>query len=496
MIKNTRFKFCLSSGLLALSMSFAQADELTAYSLIEKDSGKKIVVRVTGMEAGNLAFIYKGKSFSMPIEKFKEGTADEVSRMLEHATADAAADESAKKSSLDKINAGVMHPLFSEVSLWGEKAGKVAERLKWPTESVKKYSSSYRYYPRGDYQFLGAHPYCATLYGGEGDEPQRVSLVFANKGDYGSKMGFGEDHFKKMHPKVELPKSLEEAIDFDTDLITKSLTDALGREPVKQRYGEKEDKREVLRWDYEDHSFLLSSLEGEYVSLLIVPTADADAKGKVKFVKDSDLRAKQLTNLVTTEQGDVYIDNIPMVNQGPKGYCAPATFERAMSYMHIPADMYLLATAATTQEGTYTGLLAENCKRIIRSKARTIKDLKLDKDLKLKTVKKYIDKGVPILWQMRSLDGYNKAINKRSKERAQVTDFKQWAIDLQAEADELAPDLLELDEKHHICLIIGYNEETQELAVSDSWGPAYELRWVHIDIAQAVTSSGGFVIDF
>jgi len=56
--------------------------------------------------------------------------------------------------------------------------------------------------------------------------------------------------------------------------------------------------------------------------------------------------------------------------------------------------------------------------------------------------------------------------------------------------------MLAQKENYHICMIIGYNEETQELAVSDSWGPAYELRWVHIDIAKAVTSSGGFVIDF
>ena len=45
-------------------------------------------------------------------------------------------------------------------------------------------------------------------------------------------------------------------------------------------------------------------------------------------------------------------------------------------------------------------------------------------------------------------------------------------------------------------MVIGYNEATNEVAVSDSWGPRYELRWVHLDIAKAVTSRGGFVIDF
>jgi len=488
------FKYPLTSAVvtLLLSMASVNANDLATYPLIEKESGKKIIVKVTDLKDGKISFVYKNQSFSLPIERFQDGTVVEVTSLL----AEQGTGKDSEKIDFGNINKYIGHALFEDVSLWNEQAGDIAKRLKWAKESVKKYSSSYRSYPRSNYQFLGARPYCVTLYGGENDKPESLSLVFANKGDYGSNVGAGEDHFKKLHPEEELPNTLDEAIELDTKLISKTLTEALGSEPTKQRYGEKEDKRTTLRWDFEDHSFLLSSLEGEYVSLLIVPIANAEAGGKVKFVKDSDLRAQQLTNIVQEENGDVFIDNIPMVNQGPKGYCAPATFERAMSYMKIPADMYLLATAATTQAGTNTRLLAENCKRIIRSKARRIRDLDLHKDLKMKTVQKYIDKGVPVLWQMRSLREYNQLANKRSKQRAGITDFGAWATEISAEATEVSPQMLAQKENYHICMIIGYNEETQELAVSDSWGPAYELRWVHIDIAKAVTSSGGFVIDF
>jgi hypothetical protein len=158
--------------------------------------------------------------------------------------------------------------------------------------------------------------------------------------------------------------------------------------------------------------------------------------------------------------------------------------------------MYLLATAATKPGGgTYTELLAESCKRIVRSKARRIKDLDLEKDLKIRRIKKYIDKGVPILWQMRSLPQYNKIANTRTRERASVTNFEDWKTEIAQEAEEIAPTLKNIKENNHICMIIGYNEKTDELAVSDSWGPRYELRWIHIDIAKAVTDSGGFVID-
>ena len=30
----------------------------------------------------------------------------------------------------------------------------------------------------------------------------------------------------------------------------------------------------------------------------------------------------------------------------------------------------------------------------------------------------------------------------------------------------------------HICLIIGYNKKTGEIAISDSWGPRFAERWV------------------
>jgi len=382
-------------------------------------------------------------------------------------------------------------------TLWSEPAVKIAKRLKWRAESQGDGGNSYRHYPAANYSFLGAHPYCATLYSGEDGKGERFSLVFANKGDYGSTSGIGPDHFKQIHPDTELPNTLNEAIEIDEEVIRKNLTLTLKQEPKVQYYGEKEDKRKVLRWDAGEHAFLLTSIEDEMTSLLIVPTENADQQGKVNLLKDSDLKAKLIKNVVKEENGDVLITNIPMVDQGPKGYCAPASFERAMRYMNIPADMYLLATAATAAGGgTNTSLLADSCKRIVRSKARKIRDISLDKDLKVRYVKKFIDKGVPVLWQMKSLADYNKIANARTVARRDVSDLSHWATEIQAEADKVSGRLKSTDGNYHICMIIGYNEATNELAVSDSWGPRYALRWVSVDIAKAVTTRGGFVIDF
>jgi hypothetical protein len=40
----------------------------------------------------------------------------------------------------------------------------------------------------------------------------------------------------------------------------------------------------------------------------------------------------------------------------------------------------------------------------------------------------------------------------------------------------------------HICLIIGYNQQTGEIAISDSWGPRFAERWVRAREAQKVSS--------
>ncbi|MGJ8673399.1 C39 family peptidase [Rubritalea sp.] len=458
--------------------------------ITQKSSGKSLPVKVHSIVDGKITFeIKSGKKFTSPTASFTSDSLANADKYLK-------AKNSEVDQTLSAINTAISHPLFdTNLPLWEQSATDVAKRLKWPNESTSAQSSSYRYYPPKTYTFLGTHPYSAVLYGDAVGNPSHLSLVFANKGDYGSKLGMGEDHFKKIHPDEVLPASLNDAIELDANIITQTLTKALG-ESVEQYYGEKEDKRRVLRWDYGEHSFILSEEDLEYTSLLVVPKPIADNEGKVDFVKDSDLRNVVAANVVNEENGDTVIKNIPMVNQGPKGYCAPATFERAMRYMLVPADMYLLATAATQPEGgTNTSLLADSAKRIIRSKARRIKDLDLKKDLKIRTVKKYIDKGVPVLWQMRSLDEYNKIANKRTKERESITDFSAWAETTSEEAEQLRESFELNYTNHHICLIIGYNEATNEIAVSDSWGPRYALRWVNIDIAQAVTNPGGFVID-
>ena len=47
-------------------------------------------------------------------------------------------------------------------------------------------------------------------------------------------------------------------------------------------------------------------------------------------------------------RGDVFVDNVPMVDQGQKGYCAAASAERVLRYYGVEIDEHQVAEAAGT----------------------------------------------------------------------------------------------------------------------------------------------------
>jgi hypothetical protein len=44
-------------------------------------------------------------------------------------------------------------------------------------------------------------------------------------------------------------------------------------------------------------------------------------------------------------------------------------------------------------------------------------------------------------------------------------------------------------------MIIGYNSKTDEIAISDSWGPQFAERWITTDEANAISQNEFTVIE-
>ena len=484
--------------LLTLAQTSGQSSELRTFT---NASGKAIQARLVGVEGVNATIeMATGQRFTLAVTQFSaadQAYIKQAAGTLAPATAAPATATAYKPGPNDKlepavVNEAVGQSLFGETPLWTASATEIAEKLGIPPESKTKTSSSYRSYTKEDYLMFGAHPFSVAMYA-ENDKVTGFSLVFANKGDLFSARGSGEMHFDKDTPPAQAAMIVKKAMDKDLAAISATLSKQLGA-PQKERFGEKAGRMNMQRWDWRGHAILLAEAEGEYVGIQIVTSAFADAGGKVESVNDTIIRSRALANLEKREGGDVVISDIPMVDQGPKGYCAPATAERSMRYLGIPADMYILANAGQTGfgGGTNVDMMLTGMAAQIRSKRRSFDSW--ESELKIKEIAKYIDKGLPVMWTLCSTKGFNDTANKRTKERKTVTDWAAWRAKVTAEA---ATNSLPKDkDTRHIVLIIGYNKDTNEMAFSDSWGDDFKERWITLQEAEQVSDGRFYVVGF
>ncbi|GDY18594.1 hypothetical protein LBMAG55_19170 [Verrucomicrobiota bacterium] len=96
---------------------------------------------------------------------------------------------------------------------------------------------------------------------------------------------------------------------------------------------------------------------------------------------------------------------------------------------------------------------------------------------------------------MYSTEDNNQLADARTRTRGAATDAAAWKKTL-AESRKGQKPLKPEREKGHVCMIIGYNKETGEIAVSDSWGPKFEERWVLGSEAAQVSQGEMMVIGF
>ena len=474
--------------ILAFNPSFAESAELRTFT---NTQGKAIEARLINAAGGQATIeMTDRKRFTLAISTLSTVDQDYIKKSASTAGPTKASPND--NLTPETVNEIVGQPLFAEAIIWSESDSEIAQRLKIPPESKTKTSSSYRSYTKDDYKMFGAHPYSLALHA-ENDKVTSFSIVFANKGDLFSSKGSGAMHFDKDTPPVEAATIVKKAMDQDLATISTTISKLLGK-PQKERFGEKAGRMNMQRWDWRGHAILLAEAEGEYIGLQIVTTAFADAGGKVAGTADAIIRARALANLEKRPNSDVVIGDIPMVDQGPKGYCAPATAERAMRYLGIPADMYILANAGQSGfgGGTNVSLLLEGMADQIRSKRRSFDSWQ--GPLKLKELAKYIDKGVPVMWLLYSTKEFNELANKRTEDRRSVSDWASWRGKIANEAisNSLPKDL----ERGHVALIIGYNKDTNEFAFSDSWGERFKERWITFQEAEKISAGQFYVVGF
>ncbi len=251
----------------------------------------------------------------------------------------------------------------------------------------------------------------------------------------------------------------------------------------------------------------------EFVRLEIAPPQksltlleSARAPSRSRFVGSQHIQRDAVS-------GDVWLKDVPMVDQGQKGYCVVATAERVMRYYGARVDSNELAQIANTEtEGgtNYEAMIGALRKVAARLKVRVreverqdVRDiLALIKDYN-RAAKKNGAPEVPDQGNMIDIGAVYGAMKgevlreTKTKNRADLGRFQRA---VQAHVDQGIPLLwtvqlglfnepgVRQSGGGHMRLIIGYNSKTGEILFSDSWGAGHELKRIPAADAWTITT--------
>lgn len=222
-------------------------------------------------------------------------------------------------------------------------------------------------------------------------------------------------------------------------------------------------------------------------------------------------------NVKRETNGDVFIANVPMVDQGPKGYCAVATAERVFKYYGIPVDQHEMAQIADTTDGGGTspdkmyaalnkleGRLKVSVRVIEDWEYKKFMDKVADYNKEAKRAKKPEvdasprDNVIYINEIIEQMDGEVLKIARTERDRAGFGKFQRnvaalidqgipvmWSVSLGLLPEKEIPQA----NGGHMRLIIGYNAKTAEMLYSDSWGAEHALK--RMPTANAYTMTNG-----
>lgn len=220
-------------------------------------------------------------------------------------------------------------------------------------------------------------------------------------------------------------------------------------------------------------------------------------------------------NITREPNGDVVIKNVPMVDQGPKGYCAVATTERIFRYYGMAVDQHEMAQVANTGEGggtSPTEMIAalEKLEARLRIRVRALDkwdykeftNMVGDYNREAKSNdKKEIDlsnmRVIDIGAIYASMDPESLKASRTVKNKSGYSKFQRmvadtiekgvplmWGVQLGLFKEENLPQTF----GGHMRLIIGYNAQTSEIMYSDSWGAEHALKRMPMDNACSITT--------
>lgn len=273
----------------------------------------------------------------------------------------------------------------------------------------------------------------------------------------------------------------------------------------------------LLEYSYQKKS-AKQAFRPEFIRLRVAPVpkqlashGSGPATGN-KPVAKSSLAA----NISREANGDVVIKSVPMVDQGPKGYCVVATAERVFLYLGLDVDQHEMAAVANASAGGGTSpeKMVESLKKLtgrLKVHVRELAGWNINEFTRMiadyNRVAKHNDKPEVNLTGRHVIDigeiyaSFDPESLKQSRagaSKAAFTKFQRlvqgtinrgvpvmWSVELGIYPED---DLQIQSKGGHMRLIIGYNTTTNEILFSDSWGERHTLKRMPMDNACAMTT--------
>ena len=264
----------------------------------------------------------------------------------------------------------------------------------------------------------------------------------------------------------------------------------------------------------------------EYLRLTLTPKGAEKTKRSAAAKKPSGVaaKAKIKDNVTKSPNGDVFIDNVPMVDQGQKGYCSAAVSERVLRYYGNQIDEHEIAQQAETQAqgGTNVGKMKETVTVIgeknglgfqsIVSMSAGVGDLedeisrynkaaKAEKKPELSLAQFtrgnmiYVSEmresmDAKVVYRMRQKDARLKKFSAGIRQQVNAGIPVFWGVTLGIFPERgVNPQSV----GGHMRLIIGYNDKKKEILYTDTWGEGHELKRMPEDWAFAITHDAFFL---
>jgi hypothetical protein len=267
----------------------------------------------------------------------------------------------------------------------------------------------------------------------------------------------------------------------------------------------------VLKWSHDGSG--KDNFNANYATVYIYKDKEIfNEKNSSKVVLLTYAELK--TRIKTDSNGNRYLQ-IPMVDQGLRGYCVVACAERVLKYYDANVDQHILAQASgTSGSGTRTTEIESSMKRIGAKCNFHVKEISEYSPLVgniniLKFINKYnryakragkkkIDvrkvRSYNQLFRMMDEDilvqtkiDYDKSGFKKFKQRVKETLNSGmpvlWCVMLGMIKEAKIPQNM----GGHMRLITGYNPETEEMIYSDSWGKGHDFKKISWAKAWAMT---------